>query len=71
MGKKKKNKVEFEIVDKFDDEDLFDDCPICRAMKLAKEEGRKPTLAELKEVFKKAKEQGAIAGGEWFEEEKK
>jgi len=71
MGKKKKNKVEFEIVDKFDDEDLFDDCPICRAMKLAKEEGRKPTLAELKEVFKKAKEQGAIVGGEWFEEEKK
>ena len=67
----KKEEFEVELVDKYDNEDLFDDCPICRAMKLAKEEGRKPTLAELKEVFKKAKEQGAIVGGEWFEEGQK
>ena len=54
-----------------DDEEFFDDCPICQVMKAAKEQGREPTLEELKEAFKKAKEQGAIVGGEWFEKEKK
>jgi len=54
-----------------DDGEFFDDCPICQVMKLAKEQGREPTLEELKEAFKKAKEQGAIVGGEWFEKEKK
>lgn len=49
-----------------DEEDFFDDCPICQAMKLAKEQGREPTLEELKKVFKKAKDEGAIVGGEWF-----
>ena len=50
-------------------EEFFDDCPICRLMKTTKEQRRKPTLEELKEAFRKAKEQGAIVGGEWFEEE--
>jgi hypothetical protein len=58
MDKKKKIK----------DEEFFDDCPICQAMKLAKEQGRELTEEELKEAFKKAKERGAVVGGEWFEE---
>jgi len=35
MKKKKSNRNEFkfEIVDKFNDEDFFDDCPICQTMK--------------------------------------
>ncbi len=60
MNKKKKIK----------DDEFFDNCPICQAMKLAQEEGREPTEEELKEAFKKAKEGGAIVGGEWFEEPK-
>lgn len=66
-SKKKSKKDEFEvkIVNKFDDEDFFDDCPICRAMKAAKELGKEPTLEESKEAFKKAKEEGATVGGEW------
>ena len=47
-----------------------DDCPICRAMKKAQEQGREPTSEELKEAFKKAKEGGAMVGGEWFENKK-
>ena len=50
-------------------EEFFDDCPICRLMKAAKEQGREPTAEELKEAFRKAKEEGAIVGGEWFEED--
>ena len=49
-------------------EEIFDDCPICRAMKAAQERGRELTPQELKEAFKKAKEKGAIVGGEWFQE---
>ena len=56
MGNKKIKKEEF-----------FDDCPICRAMKAAQEQGRESTSEELKEAFKKAKEEGAVVGGEWFE----
>lgn len=44
--------------------EFFDDFPICRAMK----EGKAGTEEELKEAFQKAKEKGAIVGGEWFEE---
>ncbi len=51
-----KKKEEFE---------LFDDCPICQAMK----EGKAGTREELKKAFKKAKEKGAIVGGEMFDEE--
>ena len=57
-------------MDKTNNEEFFDDCPICRLMKAAKEQGREPTTEELKEAFKKAKEGGAIVGGEWFEQDK-
>ncbi len=30
------------------DEEFFDNCPICRLMKVAKEQGREPTQEELK-----------------------
>jgi hypothetical protein len=53
-----------------DEKEFFDDCPICRLMKAVKEQGREPTPEELKEAFKKAKEEGAIVGGEWFKEKK-
>jgi hypothetical protein len=43
----------------------FDYCPICQAMKA----GKAGTTEELKEAFKKAKEKGAIVGGEMFKEE--
>jgi len=52
------------------EEEFFDDCPICRLMKAAKEQGREPATEELKEAFKKAKKDGAIVGGEWFEQDK-
>lgn len=52
---------------KLNEDDLFDDCPICQAMKAAQEQGRELTIEELKELFKKAKEKGAIVGGEWFD----
>lgn len=70
MKKKKikKDKFEFEIVDKFDDDDFFDDCPVCQAMKFAQEKGREPTPLELKEALLKAKEKGAIVGGSLLEE---
>jgi len=57
-------------MDKTNNEEFFDDCPICRLMKAAKEQGREPTSEELKEAFRKAKEDGAIVGGEWLEENK-
>lgn len=34
---------------------LFDDCPICQAMKEADANGRSLTMKELKKAFKKAK----------------
>ena len=49
------------------DEEFFDDCPICRLMKSAKEQGREPTEEELKEAFAKAKEEGGVVGGELFD----
>ncbi len=52
---------------KNDPEEFFDDCPICQAMKAAKEDNREITLSELKAAFLKAKDQEGIVGGEWFE----
>ncbi len=49
---------------------LFDDCPVCQAQRDAMFKGRAPTESELKEAFKKAKEQGGIVGGAWFEKNK-
>ncbi len=47
--KENKEQIEGEIVSEFSDDDFFDDCPICQALKLAKEEGRKMTIEETKE----------------------
>lgn len=66
----KKDKFEFEIADKFSDDDLFDDCPICQAMKAAHKKGVEMAEDELKEAFKKSKEGGGMVGGEWFDEKK-
>lgn len=44
-------------------EEFFDDCPICQALK----EG-KTSFEDLKGAFKKAKNQGAIVGGSLFED---
>lgn len=66
INEEKEQKIEGELVDSFDDEDLFDDCPVCQAMKAAKEQGREPTEEELKEAFAKDKEEGGAVGGDWF-----
>ena len=63
---KMKNKKKRENVSGQDDL-FFDDCPICQAMKAAQERGRELSLDELKEVFQKAKDQGGVVGGEWFD----
>lgn len=38
-------------------DEYFDDCPVCRLMKKAEEEGREPTERELEEAFVKANTQ--------------
>ena len=43
--------------------EFFDDCPVCQAEKRAQAAGRNATMMELKEAFRKAKDQGAIVGG--------
>lgn len=71
MPKKQKfnpEEIEIKPADQSSEEVFFDDCPICRAIKSAKEKGRNPTLTELKEAFKQAKEEGGVVGGEMFEE---
>jgi len=52
-----------------EEQEYFDDCPICQAMKEAKEEGRELALEELEEAFRQAKEQGHRVGGEMFKKE--
>ena len=49
-----------------DNGELFDDCPICRAMKTAAERGRDLTSEELREAFKQAKDEGGVVGGKLF-----
>lgn len=55
MPKKKK-------VKSTNQEEFFDDCPICQAIK----EG-KTSIADLEEAFEKAKAQGAIVDGPLFD----
>lgn len=62
--KSEKDGFEVGIMNKFNNEDFFDDCPVCQAMKSAQQNGKMPTQEELKEAFKKAKEKGAIVGGD-------
>ena len=49
-----------------DDNQYYDDCPICRLMRACEKEGRQPTEEELKKAFSEAQEQGGAVGGEWF-----
>jgi len=76
MRKKKNIKgelSEFEIVDKFDDDDLYDDCPICQAEKFRNKYDRYPSLPELIEFLKTNKkpnpkpEQSTVQGKELIE----
>jgi len=69
--KLEKYELKGELVDKFDDEDLFDGCPVCQATKLAQKKGRMLTPAKLYETMKKAKEKRGMVGGEWFKKTKK
>lgn len=44
-------------------DELFDDCPVCQAMKKAMLEERKLSEEELRAAMLKAKEQGGMVGG--------
>ncbi len=44
--------------DKRSDDDYFDDCPICQAMKKADQQNRDLTLQELESAFQEAKRLG-------------
>lgn len=44
-------------------DDLFDDCPICQAERLAMSQNRSATMEELKTAFNKAKEGNGFVGG--------
>ena len=54
--KSDKNKVSVATMKdpKFADTEFFDDCPICRGLKKAKEEGRELSLNELQKLFEEA-----------------
>lgn len=43
--------------------EYYDDCPICRLMKKAEEEGQSPTTEEIIKASKEAEAQGAVVGG--------
>ena len=47
---------------------LDDNCPVCHLMRKIEEENRYLTTNEMKQAFKKAKEQGAWVGGKLLEE---
>jgi hypothetical protein len=64
---KKQDKTE--PIDSFGPEDLFDDCPVCQAEKMAMERGKSLTTTELKNAFQQAKEKGAVVGGSAFEKD--
>ena len=50
------------------DQDYFDDCPICQALKKAEDEKRIPTAKEYEEATREAEKQGAVVGGKIFDE---
>ena len=56
MKKAKNPNAEFE---------LFDDCPICQAMKQGKN-----SMEDLKKAFREAEKKGGIIGGELFDKKK-
>lgn len=63
----KKDEFKDELVDKFNEEDFFDDCAVCQFEKEMQKSGKPPTIKGLKNSFRKAKEQGAFVGGTMFE----
>jgi hypothetical protein len=54
-----------------DDPDYWydDNCPVCQLMRKMEEENRSPTLSEMRQAFKKAKNQGGFVGGELLRED--
>ena len=52
----------------FEEDDFFDDCPICQFQKQMDKKGKQSTLKELKEVFKEAGNKGAVVGGPFLDE---
>lgn len=66
---KKNKKSQISPVEATSEEDYFDDCPICQALKKAEKEGREITLTELQEAIGKAQKQGAIVGGSLWEKD--
>ena len=68
MSKNKSQNNGLQFYTEMSDEDYFDDCPICQALKNAKNLNRELTATELKEAFQQARDTGAIVGGDWFEE---
>lgn len=63
----KKDGFKVKLVDKFDEDDFFDDCAVCQFEKEMQKSGKQPTIKDLKNSFLKAKEQGALVGGTMFE----
>lgn len=55
-------------MDKFDDDDFFDDCSVCQFTKANQKLGRTPTMEKIKTVFRKARKQGAFVKGSLLEE---
>ncbi len=45
------------------DNQYFDDCPICQAMRKAEKEGKSLDPVELAKAFNKANKMGGITGG--------
>lgn len=56
IRRKKMKKNTIKTSDKFDDDDFFDDCPVCQFTKTMQAQGKNPTMSELQEVFRKANE---------------
>ena len=57
------SKKKFSNQRKRTDSDYFDDCAVCQFMKDVEQGKKEHSESELKEAFKKAKEQGAVVGG--------
>lgn len=51
-------------------DDYFDDCPICQAMRQAEKEGKALSESKLARAFEKSKDAGWIVGIPSFDEKK-
>lgn len=59
------------LVNSNSEDEIYDDCPVCQVMKKAKEEGREPTMEEIKKAMEESQAQGGIIGGKWFDKKHK